>query len=89
MHEYDMNSLKIYIQQAKNIKITDKDIDEDAKREMQKLYKLNITDERFYKKLTDLVIAEAKFSLHKRVTLQDVLEVEKIIEIQKKMLYLK
>lgn len=87
--EYDMASLRIYLKQCRNIKITPKDITEDAKDEMQKLYKKNINDERFYKKLTDLVIAEAKFSLHSKVTLEDVKEVEKILEVQKEMLYTK
>lgn len=87
VREYDMNSLKVYLNQARNIKVTEKDITPEAKAEMQKLYAQNINDERFYSKLKDLCIAEAKFSLHSKVELSDVLEIEKILKIAKEMLY--
>lgn len=87
IRQYDLNSLKIYIQQARAIKITERDIEEDAKEEMHKLYKENVNDERFFKKLTDLVIAEAKFSFHNKVTIEDVKAIREILDVQRKMLY--
>lgn len=89
IREYDKDSLKIYIRQARAIKLTEKDIPAEVKEQMRKLYKLNIGDERFYKKLQDLVIAEAKFALHKQISMEDLNEVEKILEVQKRLLYTK
>lgn len=83
----DLSGASIYIRQARQIKITEKDIEPDAKREMYRLYKQHINDERFYKKLTDLVIAEAKFSMHKKVTKADVLSIESLLDAQRSLLF--
>jgi hypothetical protein len=79
--------ISVYINQARQMNVTEDDITPEAESEMQVLYKENINDSRFYKKLTDLVIAEAKFSLDKKVKVEHVKEVEKLLSIQNRLLH--
>ena len=83
----DLSPMKAYIRQARQLQITEEDLSQEVKDEIYSLYKENPNDERFHKKLTDLVIAEAKFSLHKKATVGDVREIEKLIHIQNRLLH--
>jgi hypothetical protein len=85
--KYNIEQLKIYIKHAKQIKITEDDITPEAQEAMRILSDSNLADDRFDKKLQDLCIAEAKFSLHHKVLAEDVAEVAKLLEYQKASLH--
>jgi hypothetical protein len=83
----NFSAIKTYLSYCKSLKVTEKDILPEARAEMLKFYQKHIEDERFFKKLSDLVIAEAKFSMHEKATLEDVREIEKLIDVQSSLLY--
>jgi len=84
--EYDKKALRIYLQQARQMKVADKDITPEGKKAIMELHKKNISDERGHRKITDLCIAEAKLSLHKTVTVEDVQNIARLYETQNKLL---
>ena len=86
IREYDKKAIRIYIQQARRFKVSEKDITPEAKSAIIELYKKNINDSRGHKKITDLCIAEAKFSFHKTVNVEDVRSIAQIYETQNKLL---
>lgn len=86
IREYNKEALKVYLQQARQMKVTEKDITPEAKIAIMELYKKNIQDERGHRKITDVCIAEAKFSHHKQVMVEDVASVAQIFATQNKLL---
>ena len=82
--------ISLYIRQAKTIKISDKNISEEAKDEQNRFVEQRhnaVKDLRFARKFKDLCIAEAKLNLSNEVKLSHVKEIEEIIRIQDSLLF--